>query len=171
MTETTAPVGFGHEAPYRGRTNEWYTPAYITDALGTFDLDPCTSPKARVIAPNRFTIEDDGLNKPWVGRVWLNPPYGELTDRWLKKMSEHNNGIVLIFARTETKMFQKYVWDNASAIFFFYSRIKFLNEGAEPMGSAGAPSVLIAYDNKDSSVNYDILKSCGLKGKFINLRG
>jgi hypothetical protein len=70
----------GHEQPYRGETNDWLTPRYILDALGKFDLDPCAAldqPWATARRP--LTVKDDGLKKPWVGRVWLNPPYGEQT--------------------------------------------------------------------------------------------
>ena len=43
----------------------------------------------------------------------MNPPYGSETPKWLKKLSEHGNGIALIYARTETRMFFNYVWDKA----------------------------------------------------------
>jgi hypothetical protein len=45
--------------------------------------------------------------------VWLNPPYGTSTARWLARMAEHGNGIVLIYARVETRMFFDYIWDRA----------------------------------------------------------
>lgn len=158
----------GHERAYRGLTNEWYTPSYIINSLGIFDLDPCAAPKEHrpfETATKSYTITDDGLKQAWEGRVWLNPPYGELTKHWLKRMSEHSNGIVLIFARTETKMFFDYVWPYAKAFFFFKGRIKFLNHIGKT-GPAGGPSVLIAYD-KDSTINTDALKNCKLPGQFL----
>lgn len=161
----------GHERPHKGKTNEWYTPSYITDVLGGFDLDPCTGEdRQRDIAKRNYTIVDNGLEQPWFGRIWLNPPYGELTQIWLEKMSRHLNGIVLIFARTETRMFHKYVWPFANGIFFFKGRIKFLDScGIPGMGSAGAPSCLISYDPQGVTTNHEILKSCGLNGKFISM--
>ncbi len=41
----------------------------------------------------------------------LNPPYGEQTERWLAKLAKHGNGIALVYARTETKMFFDSVWN------------------------------------------------------------
>src|SRR5262245_6844094 len=66
---------------YNTGENEWYTPpAYLEAArlvLGGIDLDPASSDVAqrRVRAGRYFTKKDDGLSRPWRGRVWLNPPY------------------------------------------------------------------------------------------------
>lgn len=159
----------GHQRAYEGRTDEWLTPPEIISALGSFDLDPC-SPIRRPFdtAKIHYTIDDDGLNKVWEGRVWLNPPYGQETGLWLKKMAEHGNGIALIFARTETEMFHKYVWEKANALFFFKGRLFFYTiNGQRAKNNAGGPSVLIAYgDNNDY-----ILKNSPIKnGIYIKLR-
>lgn len=40
-------MGFGkHELPNKGKTDTWYTPKWITDDLGEFDLDPCSNSTA-----------------------------------------------------------------------------------------------------------------------------
>ena len=59
--------------------DEWLTPPPILQALGEFDLDPC-SPINRPwdTANNHLTINDNGLSQTWGGistRVWCNPPY------------------------------------------------------------------------------------------------
>ena len=98
----------GHQRAYEGRTDEWLTPPEILKAIGEFDLDPC-SPINRPwnTAKKHYTVEDNGLIQEWIGRVFLNPPYGPETGKWLQKLAEHGNGIALIFARTETDMFFK----------------------------------------------------------------
>ena len=147
--------------------DEWLTPKYITDALGDFDLDPC-SPIVRPwpTAKNHYTINDDGLSKEWQGRVWCNPPYGDKAKHWLKKCSEHGNCIVLIFARTETKMFFDYIWDRADGIFFFKGRIAFLDVNGNKSASAGAPSCLVSYGEN----NTEILSKITLPGKFFRIK-
>lgn len=70
-----------HVANNSGQNNEWYTPPEYTHAarecMGAINLNPasCEIANRTVRATTYYTIEDDGLTKPWYGRVWLNPPY------------------------------------------------------------------------------------------------
>ena len=154
----------GHHSSKMGK-DEWLTPPGIIKSLGRFDLDPC-SPINRPwdTAVNHYTIEDDGLSQEWEGRVWLNPPYGKYTGTWLHKLSEHGNGIALIFARTETEMFFDFIWNKAYAILFLLHRIKFLNvDGTVGKSGSGAPSCLIAYGEE----NLEALVNSKLEGSLI----
>jgi hypothetical protein len=66
------------------KSNEWYTPARYVEAaravMGSIDLDPasCAMANQVVKAKRYYTIEDNGLSKPWHGNIWLNPPYGKV---------------------------------------------------------------------------------------------
>jgi hypothetical protein len=147
-------------------THDWLTPPEIVAALGQFDMDPCASQfQPWRTATNQYTIEDDGLARTWIGRVWCNPPYGPHAEKFLKRMSEHGDGIKLIFARTETKAFQEYCWKRASGMLFMAGRIKFRLPGGGKSGPAGAPSVLIAYGQR----NADALMNSGIPGYFVPL--
>lgn len=110
--------------------DEWLTPPEILKAFGPFDLDPC-APITRPwsMAARHYDINDDGLQQEWAGFVWLNPPYGSNTGKWLARMAEHGNGIALIFARTETDMFFRYVWEKADALLFLRGRLTFHHDG------------------------------------------
>ena len=157
---------WSHERSRTGKC-EWLTPPEIIRALGRFDLDPC-APRQRPwpTARRHFTIEDDGLCKAWFGRVWLNPPYGRETNRWLAKLARHGDGIALIFARTETRMFFDHIWARASAVLFLRGRLTFHNaDGTKPTNSGGAPSCLVAYGRRNAVA----LATCGLPGKLISL--
>lgn len=148
--------------------DEWLSPPEIISALGPFDLDPC-APVYRpwATAENHYTIIDDGMDKDWEGRVWCNPPYGLEASKWLNKLADHCNGIALIFARTETKMFFEHVWKKADAILFIEGRLFFHHvDGTRAKANAGAPSVLIAYGTQ----NAEILEKCTIKGHFIKLK-
>lgn len=155
-----------HERVASGK-EEWLTPKEITDVLGPFDLDPC-SPIVRpwATAASHYTIQDDGLKQPWHGRVWLNPPYGNETEKWMARMAQHNNGISLIFARTETATWFDSVWPVASALLFIKGRIAFCHvDGRRAGTSAGAPSCLIAYGRENAAR----LQTCGIPGRFVAL--
>lgn len=148
--------------------DEWLTPPHILKALGEFDLDPC-SPVNRPweTAGMHYTVEDDGLKHPWHGRVWLNPPYGQETGKWLDRLADHGNGIALIFARTETRMFFEHVWRRADAVLFIEGRLHFHHvDGTRAAANAGAPSCLVAYGYE----NRGWLKSSDL-GQFVCLMG
>lgn len=149
------------------RRDEYLTPPEIIKALGPFDLDPC-SPVIRPwdTAKLHFNVYADGLAQPWKWRVWLNPPYGNKTHRWLLKLAIHNNGIALIFARTDTKMFHEIVWKMANAILFIRGRLVFYTlEGKLFPHNSGAPSCLVAYGQK----NGEKLEDCNIPGRFIKL--
>ena len=105
------------------------------------------------------------MNQKWLGRVWLNPPYGRETFSWLNKLSTHRNGIALIFARTETKGFHKEIWEKAHSIFFFKGRISFHKVCGEKGNCANAPSCLISYN----SLNTQYLRNSGLNGRLVIL--
>ena len=148
-------------------TDVWLTPPHIIEALGPFDLDPCASlNRPWDTARHHYTIEDDGLIQPWFGRVWCNPPYGPPMARWLHRLAEHDRGgVALIFARTETKAFFEHVWNRADGILFIKGRIRFHRPDGSPGGTAGSPSVLIAYGKNE----VDTLASCGIDGKLVTL--
>jgi phage N-6-adenine-methyltransferase len=148
-------------------SDTWITPKWIIDALGPFDLDPCTPAEMPwMTAINRYTKEDDGLKQQWNGRVWLNPPYSREATKWLMKLADHGNGIALIFARTETSWFFKDVWNRASGLLFLEGRIYFHHHcGEKARANAGAPSVLVAYGKE----NKKRLRSSGINGKFVDL--
>lgn len=142
----------GHQSA-KMKNDEWLTPPSILEKLGAFDLDPC-SPIERPweTATNHYTIMDNGLAKPWHGRVWLNPPFGREAIKWLRRMASHGNGIALIPARTETAMFYETVWGAADAVLFISGRPHFhYVTGMRAPFNSGAPICLVAYGQDNVS--------------------
>ena len=82
-----------------GKTSdECYTPRSLFDQLDIeFDLDPASCPKELSAVPARriYTVEDDGLSLPWEGRVWMNPPYSDIS-LWVDRFIEHGDGVALL---------------------------------------------------------------------------
>lgn len=136
----------GHQSP-RMKTDEWLTPPEILTALGPFDLDPC-APVDRPwpTAAKHYTIADDGLSQPWRGRVWLNPPFGREAVKWLRRLRDHDNGIALVAARTETRAFYETIWGHAAGVLFMRGRPHFHRvDGTRAAANSGAPICLVAY--------------------------
>lgn len=159
-------TGFQFERSDKNK-EEWLTPPSIIKSLGPFDLDPC-SPMQRPwdTANEHFTINDMGLLKEWSGRIWLNPPYGAQTKLWLEKMSIHNNGMALIFTRTDTPYFHELVFKRASGLLFMKKRVRFFHvSGEEADQYSGSPSVIVSYGQYDR----DRLSKCSIEGFFIKL--
>lgn len=143
-------TGFTHDDA-KNKSIDWYTPPWIFSRLGIhFDLDPCHPEKRIPWIPvtNTFNIKDDGLQQPWEGLVWLNPPYGKHTLQWVQRMDQHRNGVLLVFARTDCQWYQDYI-SQADAILFLKGRVKFI-DGLNATGNqgAGCGSLLAAWGKK-----------------------
>lgn len=147
-------------------SDEWYTPPYIIEALGEFDLDPCAA-HGWLTAKMHLYKEDNGLNKEWYGRVWLNPPYSrKLICAFIEKMARHGNGIALIFNRMDIALWHDTIFPTADSILILRGRLKFYRPDGSQGDSAGCGSVLLAWGEENSRV----LQNCGLPGAFIKLR-
>lgn len=139
--------GFTHESSHN-ESKEWYTPPKIFEALDlTFDMD-VASPGRQTVpwipARRHITKQEDGLITPWVGAVWVNPPYGSDTQHWVKKFVEHQHGCMLVFARTDTSWFHNY-GVQVSALVFIKGRVQFIRSDGFVGGGCGAASMLLAF--------------------------
>jgi len=170
--------GFGHEEPHEGATNDWITPKYIIDAFNEyadngyyFDLDPCSSiTQPWGTARNAYTVEQNGLIQPWFGNVFCNPPYGPHTQKWIKLLAEHGQGIALIFARVETQLWQDYIFPTASGFLFPRRRIAFSRpDGVTPKSSSGAPSAFIAWGDENRATLIEMVDNGDIEGAFLDM--
>lgn len=113
---------------------EWGTPEWIIEPLEAaqsgFDLDPAAGAEPRPYAETRYTIEDDGLNTPWFGDVWLNPPYGRTENpEWAKRVVNQLDNCTsitaLVPAATSTDWWQDYYAEHAHTFCFLDERVDF----------------------------------------------
>ena len=127
-----------HRAEGTGE-NEWFTPEIYIEAarkvMGAIDVDPASHEVAqRTVQAARFYMrEDDGLAQPWLGRVWLNPPY---TQPWIaqfidKLLAECHAGrateaIMLTHAYADTRWFHAAA-AAADLMCFTRGRVKFID--------------------------------------------
>jgi len=98
---------------------ESYTPQKYIDSvyavMGEIDIDPASNDIANktVDAKTYYTKETNGLDKPWYGNVFLNPPYNQPDIKYFinKLIEEYNLGntlqaILLTNDNTDTTWFQ-----------------------------------------------------------------
>jgi hypothetical protein len=147
-------VGDSPFAHLQSKSFEWYTPARYVNAartlMGAIDVDPASSALANTViqAATYYDEATNGLDKPWSGRVWLNPPYcksGSISNQELwtcRLIAQYTAGIttqavLLVNASTDTGWFQR-LWKYP--ICFTNHRINFWSvadqQGGPTHGSA-----------------------------------
>ena len=105
--------------------DEHFTPKWLFDAIGIeFDLDVSAPVELKTYVPakDKYTILDNGLEQPWYGNVWCNPPYSQPTP-WVEKFIDHRHGIALL-PMTRGKWWFK-LWNEADAIMPVAHNLKF----------------------------------------------
>lgn len=130
---------------FSSATDLWATPQEFFDkqnAIYSFTLDVCaTADNAKCV--RFYTEADDGLEQPWTGAVWMNPPYGRTIGRWMKKAYESSQAgatvVCLVPARTDTAWWHDYAMKGQ--IEFIRGRLKF----GSAKNSAPFPSALIVF--------------------------
>lgn len=131
---------------FSSKSNEWETPLNLFKELNErykFTLDPASTDENHK-CKKYFTQEDDGLKQSWEGEtVFCNPPYGREIGKWVGKASKEKClTVMLLPARTDTKWFHDYIYNQAE-VHFLKGRLKF--SGCK--NSAPFPSMIVIFDN------------------------
>lgn len=96
------------------RGTRWDDFNQFAEMFGPFTLDVAAAPH-NAKCERYYTIEDDGLNQEWNGRVWCNPPYSGLhawvNKAWTEFMDGRAETIVMLVPanRTEQRWWQDLV--------------------------------------------------------------
>ena len=145
--------------------DRWLTPKYILSQLGPFDLDPCADQDNPTWCecPARYTKSDDGLGRPWFGRVFMNPPFSS-THAWIRKHADHGVGVSLVPASIESRLWHETIWRRARGILLLNGRTRFCNpDGSMTTGRPLRSIALVAWSGSDR----DILRQSVLSGVFL----
>lgn len=137
-----------HRSSLSGGRDDWETPPELLErvrAFGPILLDPATGPHNPTRARRFYTIEDDGLTRPWrtVGLVYLNPPYSEMSAWSAKVVSERDNYgelVALTAARCGTRWYTR-LQEHSPVWLEMQGRVRFV--GARD--SAPFPSALFYF--------------------------
>lgn len=130
-----------------GKTNEWYTPPHVFQALGCrFHMDVAAPvDRTHVCVPTNRWIHSDSLDAFWEGFIWMNPPFGGRNGLipWLAKFFDHGNGIALTPDRTSAPWWQQFA-PRADSILFIAPKLKFIGGDGKPGKSPAQGTCLMA---------------------------
>ena len=136
------------------------TPKYITDALGEFDLDPCSGENTTIGKINLWDGRgENGLSEKWNGFVWCNPPFSQ-KEIWAEKMIQHGNGILILPERGSAPWFGPLA-EKSGCYFVMGKKINF--EGGSSSNNLG--SILFAF----GEIAVQRIKDSGLPGHFVRV--
>lgn len=136
---------------FSSKTDLWETPQELFDILNDefgFDLDVCALPE-NAKCEKYYTPDMDGLNQPWSGVCWCNPPYGREIGSWIRRAwissAEGNTVVMLLPARTDTRWFHDYIYrKNRVEVRFIRGRLRF----GGSKNSAPFPSMVVIFRRK-----------------------
>ncbi len=121
-------------------TDNWNTPAWLAEALGPFDLDPCSNASSHVLTERSCALPDDGLALDWRNRsVYLNWPYSNPLP-WARKVAAHVGPWCVLAKLDPSTRWWAALMEACPTVAPFRKRIKF--EGDKAM-TANFPSVLV----------------------------
>ena len=124
---------------------EWFTPAewvdLVREVLGSIDLDPASCAEAQEIvgADTYYSPEngEDGIELPWTGNVFVNPPYRVDPCRgFVDRFLTHDGAGIMLTANATDADWGQALLHGSDAICFPEGRIKFVRPGGNNAGSA-----------------------------------
>jgi len=136
---------------WSSNNQEWNTPKWLYDKLNNyynFETDPATTEDNPLGCNTFFTPETNGLDSnKWKGRVFINPPYDRrVQSLWVYEAQKYNQindetVIMLLPARTDTLLWQNFIFPKADFICFIKGRLKFSGH----KNAAPFPSAIVAF--------------------------
>jgi ParB family chromosome partitioning protein len=145
--------------------------------MGGIDLDPASTAEANAVvgAARWYGVDDDALEQPWEGRVWMNPPYSQpLIERFCDRLVEaHKAGdvteaCVLVNNATETQWFRT-LGDGLSAVCFPTGRVRFWHPDTDK-GSTPLQGQAVVYFGKEPERFRDCFGPFGWMPPFAVIR-
>lgn len=111
-------------------SGDWNTPQNVVDRLlemwRFIDLDPCSNGTSIVGARRTIEPPGDGLSEAWSGRVFVNPPFVDMS-LWMDKCvkeSQRAEIVLLAPSRTDTLAWHRTL-PTANAVCMWRGRLRF----------------------------------------------
>jgi len=118
----------------------------ILDSEFHFDFDPCPLVQSRLREILNGKTPFDGLTINWKKSNYCNPPYNN-QKAWVEKAYNESLKnkicVMLLPARTDTKLFHDFIFKKAHEIRFIKGRLRF----KQYTNSAPFPSMIVIFKN------------------------
>lgn len=144
--------------------DSWCTPLWLAQALGSWDLDPCSNERSHIAASRTFSIAagTDGLalaeRMESVLRVFVNPPYSRgAVARWFSAY-HHTRWCFLLRFDPSTEWFEQIYAASALICVPKGRRVNFEPPPGIKASSNVFPHALFYRREEDATV--DILRLC-----------
>ena len=150
--------------------DEWFTPKEYVDAarkvMGRISLDPASNAAAQevVMADRYYSKSENGLEMPWFGHVWLNPPYSvPAINKFIAKLvDEYESGnvqsaIVLTNNSSDTSWFHSLISRYPAC--FTKGRIRFWRPDHKAFGTRQGQTIF--YLGKDANRFSEVFSQFG----------
>jgi len=141
---------------------DWYTPVDCIESarlvMGSITTDPASSDIAqeKIKAETFYTRETNGLDKSWLGNVWLNPPYSfPEIDNFIKKLllevknGNCNQAIVLTNNATDTNWFHSLL---EYSLCMTKGRLSFWNKNGQELAARQGQVFFYIGDNENAFI-------------------
>lgn len=158
----------------KSKKDDWKTPERVLRGvqMDGIDLDPCPGDETDIGEVNYYQRDGfDGLNDPWKGIVYCNPPFSEDTD-WLEKAVEESqrDQVVRVYFVTADKTdvgesWHQFVAPHAQFTCFFKYRIKYIDPKTGEQ--AGNPSFGTALHVFGSTPPVEVLRWMDNEGDLV----
>lgn len=164
---------------YSSARQDWATPAevftYLSARYGPFTLDAAAD-ASNSKCPTFYGEGEDALTRPWVGRVWCNPPYSNVAAFVEHAIRETQAGraevvVLLVPARPDTVWFREAA-EHASEILMRSGRITF--EGAPAPAPFPSCAIVLrapATWSASERITYTMPKQHGSRPRWYTLPG
>jgi len=142
-------------------TEHWGTPLDLFRELNAefdFDLDPCAS-SIRTLKIRMTEYHYGGLDSDWFGSVFVNPPYGRETVKWVKyalKQIDLNRAkvvVMLVPNNTDAPWFHNYIYQKHE-VRFIRGRVRFVDLKGSKSGRPRHGSMILVLRARSQST-YD----------------
>jgi len=148
----------------------WRTPDWLLNKIergldSTIHTDPAAAKTTKIGVWNNYTVADNGLEQPWEGNTFCNPPFSHKEKFLVKAVEEYQKDYnrMVIFVTpdsTDTKSWwHDYIAPHASYVWFSRGRVNYVDpDDGKTSGATFGTAISIFADDRIEGMYQGLLK-------------